>query len=115
MDISKRLVEVDEILNYLSADDLNKIPEDVRQIIKENKDRDYIWNYDTSKSLKEQDVSSETISILSYLNMEYLLNDKQKDLMQKIYETADARIEEEKRKKYSPNDIFSSNQNDIND
>lgn len=107
MDISKRLVEVDEILNYLSAEELNKIPEDIRAIIYENKDKDYIWNYDTSKQLKDQDVSNDTIAILSYLNMEYLLNEKQKDLMQKIYNLADSKIEEEKRKKYSSNDIFS--------
>ena len=30
VDYNKRLVEVDEILNYLSEEDLLKIPEDLR-------------------------------------------------------------------------------------
>jgi len=84
-DYNKRLVEVDEILNYLSEDDLLKIPQDVRKAIKENKDKEYIWNYDETKPLKEQEVSRDTIAILSYLNMEYLLNEEQKDFMKQLH------------------------------
>ena len=102
MDISKRLTEVDEILNYLSAEELNKIPEDIRAIIYENKDSEYVWTYDISKTLQEQDVPAETISILSYLNTEYLLNDNQKEIMSQIYAIADKEIEKRKNKEYSP-------------
>ena len=101
MDISKRLTEVDEILNYFLVEELEKIPEDIRAIISENKDNEYVWNYDTSKTLQEQDVPVETISILSYLNTEYLLNDKQKEIMNQIYSLADREIEKRKSAKYS--------------
>ena len=73
IDYNKRLVEVNEILNFLSEDDLLKIPEDVRNTIKENMDKQYVWKYDVSKELKEQNLSRDTIILLSYLNMEYLL------------------------------------------
>ena len=86
IDYAKRLVEVDEIWNYLSEDDLQKIPEKIRNVIKENKDKNYIWKYDEKRKLKDQDVNEDTIAILSYLNMEYLLNDEQKELMKKIHE-----------------------------
>ena len=76
IDYNKRLVEVDEILNYLAQDDLMKIPEKVRNAIKENKDKEYFWKYDESKALKDQEVSRDTIAFLSYLNMEYLLNEE---------------------------------------
>ena len=33
VDYNKRLVEVDEVLKYLSEEDLLKIPEDIRQLI----------------------------------------------------------------------------------
>ena len=36
IDYNKRLVEVDEILNHMSPELMLKIPEDIRQIIKEN-------------------------------------------------------------------------------
>lgn len=101
VDYNKRLVEVDEILNYLSEEDLEKIPDDIKQAIKDNKDKDYTWNYDEDKPLKEQDVSRDTIAILSYLNMEYLLNEKQKQLMEEIHK----KNEEEKRKKEYSNEI----------
>jgi len=93
MDYKKRLVEVDEILNHLSKEDLLKIPEEVRQLIKKNKDRYYTWKYDETKELKDQDVSRDTIAILSYLNMEYLLNDEQKKLMEEIHCLNELRVE----------------------
>ena len=36
VDYNKRLVEVDEILNYLSIEDYEKRPKDVIEIIKKN-------------------------------------------------------------------------------
>ena len=85
IDFSKRFVEVDEILNYLSEADYKKIPNDVIKYIKENKDNTYTWKYDTTKKLKDQNVSDDTIAILSYLNMEYLLNNKQREFMEKLH------------------------------
>lgn len=92
IEYSKRLVEVDEILRYLSPKEFIKIPKDVINAIKENKDKNYIWKYDESKKLKEQNVSDDTIAILSYLNMEYLLNDKQKEYMQKIHQMNNEKV-----------------------
>ena len=109
VDYNKRLVEVDEILNYLSEEDLLKIPEEVRNTIKENKDKEYFWKYDETKPLKEQDVSRDTIIILSYLNMEYLLNEEQKQLMQKIHELNEKKLEEAKIEKYGVDDLFKRN------
>ena len=69
VDYAKRLVEVDEILNYLPIDDYNKIPVDIINVIEDNKDKNYEWHYDETKKLKEQNVPNETIAILSYINM----------------------------------------------
>lgn len=85
IDFSKRFVEVDEILKYLSEADYNKIPTYVINYIKNNKDNSYTWKYDTSKKLKDQNVSDDTIAILSYLNMEYLLNPEQQEFMRKLH------------------------------
>ena len=109
VDYNKRLVEVDEILNYLSEEDLLKIPEEVRNAIKENKDKEYFWKYDETKPLKEQDVSRDTIAFLSYLNMEYLLNEKQKEYMQQLHELNEKKLEDAKAKKYGVEDLFEKN------
>ena len=106
VDYNKRLVEVDEVLSYLSEDDLLKIPEEIRQMIKDNKDKEYVWKYDVSKELKDQDLSRDTIAFLAYINMEYLLNEKQKEYMQKLHELNERKAEEEKAKQYSEDNIF---------
>lgn len=86
IDYRKRLVEVDEVLKHMSKIDFEKIPENIRNIIKKIKDPDYIWVYDCNKGLCEQGLSRDTIIILSYLNMEYMLDDNQKQLMKEIHE-----------------------------
>ena len=86
IEYQKRLTEVDEILNHLSKEDYNKIPTNVIKYIKENKDSHYVWKYDSLKKLKDQNVSNDTIAILSYLNMEYLLNNEQKSYMKKLHD-----------------------------
>ena len=106
IDYNKRLVEVDEVLRYLSAEDLAKIPDDIRQLIKENKDKDYVWKYDETKPLKDQNLSRDTIAFLSYLNMEYLLDEEQKELMEQIHMFNEKKLEEEKSKKYNKDDLF---------
>lgn len=103
---NKRLVEVDEVLKHLSEEDYKKIPEEIIQVIRENKDENYIWKYDESKELKDQLLSRDTIAFLSYLNIEYLLNEKQKDLMKQIYVLKERKIEEEKSKQYSVDNLF---------
>ena len=99
-DYKKRLVEVDEILNYLSEEDLMKIPKEIRKVIRDNKDLNYYWKYDESKELKDQDVSRDTIAFLTYLNMKYLLNEEQKKLMEQILKFNEDKAEREKREKY---------------
>lgn len=85
IEYNKRLVEVDEILNHLSIEDYNRIPKEYIILIKQNKDINYIWKYDTNKKLKDQDISDDTIAILSYINMEFLLNDDQKNFINRLH------------------------------
>ena len=77
---------MDEILKHLSKSDYNKIPEEIKEAIEKNKDKEYKWKYDNTKKLKEQDVPDDTIAILSYINMEYLLNEEQKKFVESLHE-----------------------------
>ena len=109
MEYTRSLVEVDEILNYLDENELNKIPKEIRESIKKQKDKNYIWKYETNKSLNEQNIDRKTVAILSVLNMRYLLNEEQKQVMEDIHRYNEQKKEEEKLAKYQPNDIFSKN------
>ena len=106
MEYTKCLVELDEVLCHLIEDDLKKIPENIRNSIKKEKDKNYIWKYDESKELKEQNLDRKTIAILSYLNMEYLLNDEQKELMEKFHKANEQKTNKEKQEEYNTDNIL---------
>ena len=70
--------EVDTILNVLSEDIINKIPEKIRYIISEQKNDNYDFNLRDNRPLKR-----ETFVILSYLYTEYLCSDEKREFLSK--------------------------------
>ena len=113
-DYGKRFVEVDEILNRITRKDFNKIPREIINLIRENKDVNYIWNYDDSKSLKEQKIHKDTISILSYINTKFILEDEQRKIIKKFHILNEIKNEALKRQEYDPENIFKGIKNKIN-
>ena len=101
IDYKKRLTEVYEILKNLEKDDYEKIPKEILQVIEENKDNTYEWKYDQTKELQNQNINEDTIAILSYININYLLNEKQKQFMEQIHKLNEKQLEEAKKKKYN--------------
>ena len=81
-DLNKRLVEVEYILKKMDNEYIRKIPQKIWDYIEENKDNNYVFSYDENKSLVEQKLNGDTISILTYINTEYLLDEKQKKVEQ---------------------------------
>lgn len=110
IDYNKRLVEVSEILNHLKKSDYDKIPKEVIDIIEKNKDKEYIWKYDETKDLKNQNVSKDTIAILSYINMQYLLNEEQRKFVQEIFNENQKKLENLKKDKYNSDNLFKDKQ-----
>ena len=114
VDYKKRLVEVDEILNYLNQEEYKKISKEVIQAIKDNKDNEYNWKYDETKELKDQDVSKDTIAILSYLNTKYLLNEEQRKVMEQIHQINEYKYQKELSKKINFDNIFKNDASKTN-
>lgn len=108
-DLNKRLVEVEYILKKLDDEYIKKIPQEIWDYIETNKDKNYVFNYDESKTLVEQNLSIDTISILTYINMEYLLGEEQKKEMIEFLRKDETIAEHEKAKLYNPNNIFKKN------
>ena len=79
-------------------------------MIKSNKDKNYIWKYDKSKKLKEQNLSRDTFAFLSYLNLEYLLNEEQKKIVEKMHMENERKEEIRKREIYKTEDLFNKNE-----
>lgn len=112
-EINKRLVEVDYILKKLDNKYINKIPKEVWYYITENKDKNYVFKYDDDKTLTEQNLSIDTISILTYINMEYLLEEEAKKELFTLLKNDEMIAEQKKRKKYNPDDLFRNQKADL--
>ena len=111
MEDTKCLSELSEILKFLAPEELVKIPEEIRNAIDENKDKEYVWHYDEAKSLSEQNIDRKTVAMLAYLNIEYLLSEKQRALMAEIHEFNEQKAEKEKQVKYSSDVRFREREN----
>lgn len=113
IEYNKRLVEVSVILKHLNKSDYDKIPKEVIDRIERNKDIEYVWYYDETKDLKDQKVSKDTIAILSYINMKYLLNEEQRKFVEEVFKENQKKIENIKREKYNPDNIFKNTKEPI--
>jgi len=108
LNYKRRFAEVYEIIKNMPKKDFDKIPNDLISIIRRNKDSDYIWKYDKSKKLEDQNLSKDTIAILAYINTEFILENEQRMLMRNIHYLNEIKKEELKKKKFNSEDIFKS-------
>lgn len=69
---AKAYKEISVIIDYLNEDDKSKIPQEFVEMIEAKMDKDYVFNYDATKDLSEQDVLRETLSILAYIYVNYI-------------------------------------------
>lgn len=101
----KEYTEVLEILNHISSGDYFKIPDEMIEFFQENKDYEYTFEYDNNLSLKEQNVSRETMAILVKLYKDYIALPEEKDKIEEILRLNYIKNEQEKNGIYK-DDIF---------
>ncbi len=106
MEDRKILTQVYEILKFLSEDEFNKIPIEIIKMIEENKDNNYIWKYNDKIPLKNQNIDRGTVAVLSYININYLLDTEQRKNIEDIILYNEKKAESLKREKYDPNKMF---------
>lgn len=63
--------EVDEFLNLLSDEQINKIPQKLRDFFKEEKDQNYKKEISLKSPIKNQNLKEETLGIIALLNLQY--------------------------------------------
>lgn len=98
---SKALKEVYYILKISSQEEIEKIPEEIIELIKENMDKDYEPKIDFEENF-EKSVLEETLVILALLYRDYLASAEEREKL-----LSQEKIEIEKqREKYSIDNIF---------
>lgn len=110
-EVNKSFVEVFEILKHMSPGNVMKIPEDIRNYIRDNRDNNYIWKYDETKDFKNQNISEDTLAMLAYLNTEYMLDEERKQLMKQIYKINQQKLEKEKGEQFNSDSLLKKSNN----
>lgn len=101
--------EVLEILKHIPIEDYNKIPRNEIELFETYADKDFIFNYDSSKTLEEQNVSNITKGIIILLFRDYWATEIQRNKIVSKQNYDRVKLEEKKKEKYNPDNIFINN------
>ena len=106
--------EVIEILKYVPDEDVAKIPQEKIDFYKKHMDNEYDYKIDETKDFSEQTISETTEAILACIFRDYWATPYQREriLTKKKYDLE--KLEEEKREKYNPDNIFKKNDDNEN-
>ena len=95
-----------EILKFISEADVKKIPNYIIENMSKEMDSEYQYNVNHIHDFENQEMLDETKAILAVLFRDYWATEEQRKKI-KIKENYDLQLlEEVKRKKYNPNNIF---------
>ena len=104
---SKVFSEVDAFLDIIDEEYKNKIPEKLRNLYKENKDKSYTPVYDASIPIEKQSIRKETIAMIALLHLNYWCDteDEKKELRNLFLEN-EKKYKKIKNEKYNPDNLF---------
>ena len=102
--------EVLIVLNNLVKDDYNKIPKEYINYLEDNCNKNYVFKYDKSKKFIEQNLLEETKYILFGIFEKFGATEKQKSIINKFKLDYEIKLDEKKKEKYNPDDLFKNEQ-----
>ena len=105
--------EVVEILKYVPDEDVQKIPKEKLEFYKNNMDNEYNYKLDMTKEFEEQNMSDITKAVLANIFRDYWATPHQKEIIEAKEKNDLEKLEEEKREKYNPDNIFKNKQEQI--
>lgn len=100
------LVEVEAVLNCLEYNAYEKIPNIIIQAIHNNKNENYIFEYDENLDYDKWNLSIEAKAILYNIFKRYIANEEEKKYFREKEKYEIMQIEKRKSLKYGSNDIF---------
>lgn len=98
--------EVLEILKYIPIKDYNKIPKNKIELFEKNANNEHRFKYNPYKTLEEQNVTKRAKAIIAILFRDYWANEIQREKIIKKQNYDRIKLDEQKREKYNPDNIF---------
>ena len=109
------LVELETIINCLDCQEYEKIPADIIKAIENNKNDNYIFEFDKNLDYKDWKLMNETKALLYNIFREYLATKEQKDYLIEAERYQMLKQEQEKINRYNSNDLFKKSNRDRNE
>ena len=103
---AKAYKEVLEIIKYFPEEEYNKIPKEKIAFYQNNMDQKYEFTINPTIDLSKQNISKEANAIIITLFQDYFAKEEEKEKVQEILELNEKKLEQEKREKYNPNNLF---------
>ena len=110
---SNAYTEVYTILEDLNEEEYNKIPPEIIETIKANRNEQYNYELDDEVELKEQPMLPETKAILFNLFRDYLATPEQKQKIIKMQNEERQKNEEKKKQNYCNINMFERELNEM--
>ena len=99
-------VELYEIIKNLTQREKTKIPETFINNLVVNSDNNYVFEYDKSKNIFEQNLMNETKALLVQMYIKYLAPEEDSELWKNYNRICLNKIEQEKANSYSYENLF---------
>ena len=81
--------EVFEILRLMGKDNVEKIPINILEKIDNLRDKNYEVKINPDIPLEQQKISRKALSIIAWLNLEYLCDEQEKEVLTDLYKLND--------------------------
>ena len=105
--------EIVTILDVFSEEIGDLIPNEKIEFYRSNMDESHVFELDDTKEIVEQNILYPTRCILANLFRDYIASEEDRAEILKEEREELKQIEEEKRRKYNPNDIFDSKNKEV--
>lgn len=102
--------ELLEIFKYFDKSLKEKIPSKLEEMLNKVQNEEYIFKIDKTKPIDEQKLLPETRQILSMIYLKYCCTQHEADEILEEKRKNEILLEEQKKEKYNPDNIFQSKQ-----
>lgn len=107
--------EIDAFIEILPEDKKRKIPKNMKEFFKEQKDKGYKKEIDINIPVEEQNLKEETLALIALLYIKYICEDEEeKQNLKKIYAENERKHREEIKNKYSVEKVMQKRNEDYN-
>ena len=107
VDTQEMYSEVYNILNLLGNSYIDKLPKSLFKMIEEEKSSTYNPQYSEDKSLNEQNIKRESLSMIALFHLNYWCNsNEEKEQLKQLFKNNEEKHQAEIREKYNPDNLF---------